>query len=105
MVEDAMYIDQHTVVTIEYHYYQNGVQYTHLGVVDESINAQGKLVGPDGNPKPPYALGTDNYQADMTKEVNPNSHFDRCDLRNLYDKKTDLLKNEMYNKNTTYTRV
>ena len=39
MCEDAMYIDPHTVVTIEYHYYQNDCQYTSLSVVDEHINS------------------------------------------------------------------
>ena len=37
--EDAMYIDAHTVVTLEYHYYQNDCQYTQLSVIDEHLDS------------------------------------------------------------------
>ena len=54
--------------------------------------------------QPPYALGTEHYQADPVQEINPNSHFDRIDLRNLRDTNSDLLKKERYAKESEYTR-
>lgn len=41
----------------------------------------------------------------MTQEINKNSHFDRCDVRNLVDTNSDLLKKEKYSKSSEYTRV
>ena len=54
-------------------------------------------------PQGPYALGTDAYHADMTQEINKNSHFDRRDIRNLVDTNSDMLKK--YSKSSEYTRV
>ena len=86
-----MYIDSHTVVTLEFHCYQNLVQYSKLGVVDEYINTQNQLVDADGNIQAEYALGTDKYQADLTKDINNNSQFDRIDVKNLFDMNNDVI--------------
>ena len=103
--EDAMYIDAHTVVTLEYHYYQNDCQYSQIAVVDEHLNSENEFVDSEGTKKEPYALGTDQYQFDLEKEFNNNSHFERADIRNLVDTNSDLLKRERTDENSTCTKV
>ena len=55
--EDAMYIDQSTVVTLEFHYFQNDCKYTNLQPLNEHIDSHGKLVDENGNDAD-HLLGT-----------------------------------------------
>lgn len=43
-LEDAMYLDQNSIVTLEYHYYQNDCTYTKLQPCEERWNENGVLV-------------------------------------------------------------
>ena len=53
--EDAMYINQQTIVTLEFHTYQTDCEYTVLERIDEQLeeNKTGK--------RPEYKLGTHKY--------------------------------------------
>ena len=48
-VEDAMYLDQHTVATLELHYYQNCCKYIKLEQCDEYEDENGRWVDEQGN--------------------------------------------------------
>jgi hypothetical protein len=82
-VEDAMFIDQYNVVTLEYHYYQNNCKYTHLEQCDEHIDESGKLVDEDGE-EVTHLLGSELYQQDHTK-IHPMSAFSREGILNYAD--------------------
>ena len=73
---DAMYLDQHTIVTLEYHCYQNEAVYTELGTA--KVHMQEGTAMPDPKANAPTdvqsnLLGTGRYQADPNAPVNPNS--------------------------------
>jgi hypothetical protein len=53
-----MFIDQYSVATLEYHYYQTDCEYRTLELCDEHINDEGKLVDFDNEPVD-HKLGTD----------------------------------------------
>ena len=77
-VEDAMYIDQNTIMTLEFHYYQNDCQYTLLEKQKERI-IDDKLCDSNGN-EVEHLLGTHKYD---DENINPNNMFDRKDIVNL----------------------
>jgi hypothetical protein len=47
-VEDAMYLDQYSIVTLEYHYYQEKCKYLSLSTIEETIDHNGFLVDEQG---------------------------------------------------------
>jgi hypothetical protein len=42
--EDAMYLDKHSVVSLEYQYYQNGCKYSKLKEIIPTVAPNGKLL-------------------------------------------------------------
>ena len=73
---DAMYLDQHTIVTLEYHCYQNEAVYTELGTAEAHMQESAAIPDPKGHAPTGaygYLLDTDRYQADPNVAVNPNS--------------------------------
>lgn len=59
-VEDIMFLDQYSVIALEYHYYQNECKYYNLKTCDEHFDEAGELVDSYGN-KVTHPLGTDKY--------------------------------------------
>jgi hypothetical protein len=55
-----MYLDQYSVVALEYHYYQNDCKYINLLQCDEQVNEEGDLVCLNGE-KASHKLGTENF--------------------------------------------
>ena len=55
--EDAMYIDQHTAVVLEYFCYPNTTKYSQLEPLKEKINQRGVLVDEQGE-EVKHLLGT-----------------------------------------------
>lgn len=74
-VEDAMFLDQYHIVTLEYHYYQNDCKYSTLDAENESIDLNGNLIDGDGE-RISHKLGTENYLKNE-KKPHPMSSFDR----------------------------
>jgi hypothetical protein len=56
-VEDIMYLDQYSVVSLEYHYYQNDCKYINMLQSQETINQEGDLIDANGE-KVSHLLGT-----------------------------------------------
>jgi hypothetical protein len=52
-----MFIDQYSIVTLEYHYYQNNCTYSTLDPLNEHYNEQDKLCDSDGE-ELDHKLGT-----------------------------------------------
>jgi hypothetical protein len=48
-VEDAMFLDQYHVLTLEFHYYQNDCKYSTLEPLNETIDKNGDLIDEQGN--------------------------------------------------------
>lgn len=96
-----MYIDQGTIVTLEFHYYQNDCVYTTLEKQNEQI-IDGKLCDSEGK-EAEHLLGTHNYN---DANLNPNNMFMRKDIKNLKDNGIDILKDERSKgKNSYFTKV
>jgi hypothetical protein len=78
-----MFLDQYTVVTLEYHYYQNECKYSSLAPLDEHIDHNGNLVDIKGE-KVNHKLGTQNFNTDESK-IHPMNAFDRTGIINYID--------------------
>jgi hypothetical protein len=63
-----MYLDQGTVVALEYHYYQDSCKYTNLCRIVEHIDGRGRLVDQHGH-ECDHLLGTQEYQAGETFDL------------------------------------
>ena len=55
-----MYLDGVTVITLEYHYYQNGCKYSKLIAQDEHFDEEGKLVN-SNEQAVSYMLATEQF--------------------------------------------
>ena len=78
-----MFLDQYSVVALEYHYYQNDCKYKELMAFNEHIDEDGNLIDESGE-KATHALGTDKYQKNEA-DIHPMSRFNRQDVRNYYE--------------------
>lgn len=58
--EDIMYLDQYSVIALEYHYYQNDCKYLNLMQCDEHLNDDGDLVNSNGE-KVTHLFSTEKY--------------------------------------------
>ena len=58
-----MYLDQNSVIALEYHYYQNDCNYINLKECDEHLNDDGELVDSTGE-KVTNLFSTEKYQKD-----------------------------------------
>jgi hypothetical protein len=89
-----MFLDQYSVVTLEYHYYQNNCTYTELELCEEHLNGSGKLVDEDDE-EVDHLLGTHDYNKDEYK-IHPMSAFDRNtnNLLNYSDSHLDIVKHQ-----------
>jgi hypothetical protein len=70
-----MYLDQHHVVTLEFHYYQNGCRYHNLIEVERKETNDGGFVDMDGKPLTDI-LGLHRYRDEL---VCDQTHFKRAD--------------------------
>lgn len=102
-VEDAMFIDQYYLMTLEYHYYQNDSQYIQLQRLDESIDENGELVDALGN-KVLNKFAIEKYQIESCK-VHPMSSFDREDVVNFVDSGLNILEKQRTSKHPTFMKV
>jgi hypothetical protein len=87
-----MYLDQYSVIALEYHYYQNDCKYLNLVQSDEHLNDEGELVDSTGE-KVTHLFSTDKYQKDEDG-IHPMSAFGRKDISNYVEDPQDILKNE-----------
>ena len=87
-----MYLDQYSILALEYHYYQSDCKYSKLVQCEEHINEQGIWVD-SKNPDQPvkHKLATEKYQG-PGEDIHPMSSFLREDLRNYKDSNVDILK-------------
>lgn len=73
-VEDAMYLDQANVVTLEFAYYQNDCEYSNFQAAEEHIDHRGTLMNDHTGQPADHLLGTQNYQASEST-ANEDSQF------------------------------
>lgn len=89
-VEDAMYIDQYSIMTLEYYYYHNQCKYSYLNAHSEYINETNDLVREDGT-LAKHKLGTHLYNQNQD-DIHPMSAFERDKVTNYYDSGVDIIK-------------
>ena len=85
-----MYIDQYSILTLEYYYYHNQCKYSYLTPSEESIDENNDLVDENGKPVE-HKLGTHLYNYNQD-EVHPMSSFPRDKVTNYYDSGVDVIK-------------
>lgn len=90
-INDAIYLDQYSLLSFEYHCYQNDVRYQKLRRLDDRIDKRGVLVDSNGNPVH-NLLRTQEYQ--RTQPPHPMSAFDRNGIRNYEDTGEDLVQEQ-----------
>ena len=96
-----MFIDQYSIVTLEYHYYQNDCKYSTLNACDEHIDHMGNLVNIDGD-RVINKCGTENYQKDGACIM---STFDRDGVVNYKDDKINIVNKQREMHNPEFFRV
>jgi hypothetical protein len=102
-VEDIMYLDQYSVIALEYHYYQNDCKYYNLLECQEQINPDGDLIDTNGE-KASHLLGTEKYQKDEST-IHPMSAFSRNDITNYVEDSHDILKIEKQMERPSFMKV
>lgn len=87
-INDVAYLDQYSLISFEYHCYQNGARYQQLRLLDQKIN-KNILVDAQGK-KVQNRLRTQEYQ--RTVQPHPMSVFDREGIRNYEDSGEDMIQ-------------
>ena len=101
-VEDIMFLDQYSVIALEYHYYQNESKYYNLKPCNEHIDEEGVLVDEHGQ-KVTHPLGTDKYQL-KEGDIHPMSSFDRKDIMHYHEDNKEILRNQKSMDDPTFVR-
>lgn len=102
-VEDAMFLDQYHVVTLEFHYYQNDCKYSVLDAQIENIDENGDLIDEQGN-QVANKFAIEKYQKDPAS-IHPMSAFNREDIINYVDSGDNMIKNQRSMKDSPFMRV
>lgn len=88
-INDVAYLDQYSLISFEYHCYQNGVSYQKLRLLDQKINKNGILVDAQGK-KVQNLLRTQEYHRML--RPHPMSVFNRDGIRNYEDTGEDMIQ-------------
>ena len=98
-----MYLDQHSVIALEYHYYQNDCKYINMIQSNEHFDDGGTLIDEAGE-KVSHLLGTEKYQENPLS-VHPMSAFEKKDVTNYHEDGQDLLRHQKQLASPAYSKV
>lgn len=86
-----MYLDQYTMVTFEYHCYQNESQYSILQAVDKTNSAGANVLR--------------THEFDSNDTPHPMSIFEKTGITNYRETSSDFLKQEKVKANSDFMRI